>query len=668
MSEQNMGNNSSASKVKTPKKKGPLRTEAIIPFLIVVALTFTYFHFFFDLHLKKALEWGGYQALGAEVDIAHLETSFFKGTLRIQGVELTNAEKPTHNSVSIGDIRFGILWDALLRAKFVVDEMAVEQIKIDTPRKSPGRVKPPEPVKPGEGIGDKAEKLKDQALNKVEEKYDKNLLGDIAALLGGTSGDDQLGKIEASISSKARLKEMEADFAAKKSKWEEKIKTLPKPPEIQALSDRMAKVKIKDFKSPQELQNSIQEIDSILKEADAKYKLIQSTGGQLSSELQAFDKDLKDLDAMVKKDIADLEKRFKIPKLDAKSISQSIFYPYLAPYLAKFNRYKGLAEKYVPPKYLKKKDSEEPDSQVQPHPREDGITYEFGRPNSYPLAWIKRISISSQAGVGSDAGDVQGLITDITTNQSLINKPTVAKVSGNFPAQQVSGFKSEVIIDSRAQDSKISYTVDVGSYALTGQELVQSPDVQIAFAKASGGLSLKGELVALRNFKFNMQNKFTKVDYQIAAKEPVAQEIITAVFKGISEITLDAWGEGQLPEPNINLNSNLGPELQKGFEKQLQAKINEARAKLQAMIDETIGKEKAKFEAEVNKFRNQFEAEKAKVEAQINSEKQKGQAKTDQAKKDAENQAKKGVESEVKKALGNDGEKKLEDLKKKFGL
>ncbi len=666
MSEQN--NSKPTPAKKTPKKKGIIRTEAIIPFVLVVAIIYIYFHFFFDTHLKKAIEWGGYQALGAEINVGSLETSFFKGTIRIQNIQVTNAEKPSHNSFEIGDVRFGVLWDGLLRAKLVVEEMAVEQIKIDTVRKSPGKVKPPDPEKESASLSEKADALKDKALNKVEEKYDKNLLGDIAALLGGTSGEDQLGKLEGSLASKARLKELETEFQAKKTKWEEKIKTLPKPPEIQALGDRLSKVKIKDFKTPQELQTSVQEIDSILKEADAKYKLVQSTGGELSSELKAFDQDLKNLDAMVKQDIKDLESRFRIPKLDAKSISQSIFYPYMAPYIAKFNRAKELAEKYVPPKYLKKKGTEEVDQQVQPHPRADGITYEFGRPNSYPLVWVKKISISSQAGASADAGDVKGLVTDVTTNQSLIGKPTVARIDGNFPSHQVSGFKTEVIVDNRAADSKINYLVSVGSYALAGKELVQSPDVQIAFAKANGALNLKGELVALRNFKFSMDNKFTNVDYTIAAKEPALSEILTAVFKGIPMISLDAWGEGQLPEPNINLNSNLGPELAKGFERQIQAKINEAKVKLQAFIDESIGKEKAKFEAEVNKFRSQFEAEKAKVEAQINGEKAKGEAKVNQAKKDAENQAKKGLENEVKKALGKDGDKQIEDLKKKFGL
>lgn len=656
--------------VKKAKKKGPIRTEAVIPFLIVSVLTFVYFHFFFDLHLKKAMEFAGYQVLGAEVDIANLETSFFKGTFRAQGIEITNAEKPTHNMVAIGDVRFGVLWDGLLRARLVVEEMAVEQIEIDKPRKSPGRVKPPEPidVSADPNAPSALERAKDKAAGVVEKKYEQNVLGDLAALLGGTSGTDQLAKIEGSIPSKAKLQELEKEYKAKQAGWDAKIKSLPKTQEIQALGDRLGKVKTSNFKTPQELQTSLSEIDAILKEADAKYKVIESTGGELSSDLKQLDAEFKELDAMIKKDIKDLETRFRIPKLDAKSLSTSIFMSYLQPYINQFSRYKELAVKYAPPKFVKKNGKDEPTGpEFQPHPREKGMVYEFALKNSYPMFWVKKISISSQAGGSAYSGNLKGLVTDVTSNQMLVGKPTVAKLDGDFPAQQVTGFTSLISVDNRKPDSEIKYQFGVGGYAIDGKELVNSPDVQIAFKKAVGGLTSKGQLIGLRDFTFDLNNQFRNVEYNVGAKDGNVQSILQGVFAGLPNVSLDVDGKGVLPAIDLNINSNLGPELQKGFEKQIQKKIDEARAKLQAFIDETVGKEKAKLEGDFNKVKAQIDGEVKKVQNQIEAEKAKATGKTDQAKKDAENQAKKGVEDQVKKALGGDGEKKLDDLKKQFG-
>jgi uncharacterized protein (TIGR03545 family) len=656
---------------KPKKKKGIIRTEAVVPFLIVTALTFIYFHFFFDLHLKKAFEYAGYQLLGAEVDIDKVETSFFKGTFEVRGIQLTNSEKPTHNMVQIGDIRFGVLWDGLLRARLVVDEMAAEQIQIDVPRKHPGKVKPVEPPKPEEASSDgkpsALDKAKDKALGTVESKFNNNALGDIAAILGGTSSTDQIGKIEGSLASKARLKEIEADYQAKQKKWQEMAQSLPKGPEIQALGDRLGKVKTKDFKSPQEVQQSLQEIDAILKEADAKYKNVQTTGAQLNTDIQAFNQNLKDLDTMVKNDIKDLETRFKLPSLDAKSLSQSIFYPYLAPYLAKFTRYKDLVHKYAPPNLMKKDKKDEP-AAIQPRPRAKGIVYEFIRTKSYPMFWIKRISISSKAGPGAHSGDLKGLITDVTSNQLLVGKPTVAKIEGSVPDMQVSDFLGQLTIDNRQEQLHLNYDFKVGSYALDGRELVQSPDVQVGFKKANGSLTSQGELIGLNNFSFSLSNQFKNVDFAVTAKNSTVEEIVKAAFASLPAITVNADGHGSLPAIALNVNSNLGPELTKGFEKQLQAKLADARAKLQAYVDEQVGKEKAKFETEFNKSKSQVEGEVKKVQDQLNAEKSKAEAKVTQAKKDGENQARKGVEDQVKKAIGPDGDKKLDDLKKRFGF
>ncbi|PIS10334.1 MAG: TIGR03545 family protein [Bdellovibrio sp. CG10_big_fil_rev_8_21_14_0_10_47_8] len=655
---------------KKKKEKGPIRTEAVVPFLIVVLVTFLYFHFLFDTHLRKAIEFAGYQIMGAEVDVARLETSFFKGTIRIQGVEVTNSEKPSFNVVSIGDIRFGVLWDGLLRARLIVQEMAVEQIEIGQPRKTPGRVKPPEPPKkPGESALEKeANKLKDKALDKVEKNYDQNVLGDVAAMLGGTSSQDQFDKIQANLPSQALLKSLETEFQGKQKLWEEKLKSLPQAQEIQAIGDRLGKVKVRDFKTPQEVQQSLQQIDAILKDADSKVKLIQATGGELDSDIKKFDAGMKELDAMVKKDIQDLESRFRLPKLDAKSLSRSLFYPYLAPYLNKFNKYKGIVEKYAPPKLLKKKGSEEADTQVQPHPREKGIAYEFGRPNSYPLFWVKKISVSSQAGSTPGAGNMKGLVTDVTSNQTLVGKPTVLTLEGDFPSDEVHGFKTQATIDNRTPPLRASYKFSVDSYPIQGRDLIQSNDANISFKKATGSMNSTGQLIGLSNFSFELNNQIRNIDYQIQAPNPTVDEILKAVFTGVPVVTVDASGQGDLPNLSMSINSNLGPELQRGFEKQIQKKIDEARAKLQAFINEKIGKEKAKFEGEVNKTKSQVEGQVKKAQDQINSEKSKGEAKSNQAKKDAENNAKKGVEDQVKKALGPDGDKKLDDLKKRFGL
>lgn len=649
------------NQIKSVKPKGPIRWEAIIPFTIVVALVWAYFHFFFDLHLRKGLEFGGYHALGAEVNIRSLETSFWKANLRIQGVELTDSENPSTNMLEIGDIRFGMLWDGLLRAKVIVNEMATEGIKISSPRKSPGKVKPVTPEeasKPG-FLETEGEKLKNKALDQTKKEYEDNVLGDLASMLSGSSGQDQLGKIEGTLVSKQKMQEIEKAFKEKSKAWDERFKTLPQAKEIQAIGDKLGKIKTKDFKSPQELQESLQQFDSVIKEADQKYKQIQTAGTDLNSDYKNLEQGLKDLDAMVKKDIQDLESRFKIPKLDAKSISQSLFRPYIQPYLVKFDKYKGLIDKYMPPN-LKKKGNQDPEVAIQPRPRAKGVSYEFGRPNSYPLVWIKKVSISSQAGATPDSGSIAGQILDITTNQVLTGKPTVAKVTGDFPAQEVKDFKLNLSLDNTKVLSEVLFDFGVGSYPVNGRSVVQSPDVDLSFEKAAANLTANGSLVGLKDVKFKLANNLNQVKFNVSSKNEILAQMLKGIFDEIPTVTLNADVSGTLPQFKADISSNLGPEIQKGFEKQVQKKIDEARAKIQTFVNDSIGKEKAKLEAEIAKFKAQFDGQLKKVQDQLNAQKAQAESKVNESKKDAENKAKGAVEKEAKKAV--------DDLKKKLGF
>lgn len=638
------------------KNKGPIRWEAIIPFTIICALIGAYFHFFFDSHLRRSMEWVGYNAIGAEVNIRKIETSFFNASLHIQGIELTDAEKPTHNSLEIGNIHFSLIWDALLRAKVAINEATIEQIAFGTTRKHLGKVKPPEPVSNEPGM---AEKIKEQALKEAQEQAGENVLGDIIAMLSGSDSNTQLQKLQASLPSKSLLENFEKNLKTKQQAWDQRLKTLPQGKDIQAIGKRLENIKTKDFKTPQELQNSLQELDQVIKEGDGMYKQAQSVADDLGKDLKALEAEYKVIEAQVKADIKTLEQHFRIPSLDAAAITKAVFNHYLQPYKAKFYRYKSMADKYLPPNLIKKSDEKE-EVALQPHPREKGISYEFGRPNAYPLFWIKRAAVSSQAGVTPEAGNIKGEILNVTSNQRTIGKPTEVKISGDFPAHEITGFLTHITLDNRKAESEVGYQIQVASYPVSGKELVQSPDVTIAFAKATGSFDVTGTLVGLKNITLNMQNAFKSIDYKVSSTNEIAGEILKNVFSAIPTVTLTADAKGTIPDVPISINSNLGPELQKGFEKQIQAKIDEARKRIQAIIDEEIGKQKAKIENQLNQLKGQLEQEVKKAEAQLNEKKKQAEGQIEQAKKDAETQGRKQLEKE--------GQKAIDDLKKKFGL
>ena len=642
------------------KSPGPIRWNAIIPFLIVCLLFYAYFYFFFDLHMRKALEWGGYKALGSELNIGEFKSSFIHGSVRMTKIELTDSAEPDYNSIELGDIRFDVNWDALVRLKFVVEEIAVEGVQFKSKRDHPGKVAPPPPPSNEPGF---AQQLEGKVLNKLEKDNQSNVLGDVSQFLKSGNFDAQIKNLEGQMASKKLLEDMNAKWAEKKIEWDSKIKALPTSQELNALKARFEKIKTKDFKTPQELQASLQELDSVVKEVDAKNRQVQDTKSQLEADLKGLDQDYKNIDAQVKKDIDTLKSKFKIPKIDAASFAKALFMDYLKPITRKIDHYKELAEKYLPPKYARMVKGEKTpleDDTIQPHPRANGYTYEFPIKNGYPLFWIQKIKISSVSNAQADFGDFKGLVTDITSNQRQIGKPTILDLKGDFKKMNVLGITAHAELNNTQPEAVIKFSAGVGSYILNNLELMKSKDGQITIPTSNTSMAATGEVIGFKHYDLKLKNQFNNVNFNVATADKTVSEILSQTLSAVKSFDLEASAKGPLNDLAIEIQSSLGADLQRSFENLLKGKIEEANKQLQASINNEIGKLKSDLQKQTDALKNQAQGEINKVQAQVDAQKKIGEEKINTAKKDTENQAKGKLEQE--------GQKKIDDLKKQLGF
>jgi uncharacterized protein (TIGR03545 family) len=649
---------------KIKKPQGPIRWNAIVPFIILCALFYIYFFFFFDLHVKKGLEWGAYKALGVEVNVGEFKSSFLKGNVRISKIQMTDSLQPNFNAIELGDIRFDLNWDALLRLKFVIEEIAVEGVQFMSKRAFPGKVAPPEPPAVNEGPGFVAQ-LQDKALNKLDNDNKTNVLSDVSAFMKTGKFDEQIKNLESQMASKKLLEEMNAKWSQKKTEWDLKIKSLPSGQELNNLKDRFSKIKYKDFKTPQELEASLKEIDSVVKEVDSKSKQIQEVKTQLEADIKGLDQDYKNLDIQIKKDIDTLKSRFKIPKIDAASFAKALFMDYLGPVMQKVDRYKKLAEKYLPPKYAKmvkgeKVPVEKPDDSIKPHVRANGVTYEFPIVNGYPLFWIQKVKISSTSNSQTDYGDFKGLISNITSNQMQINKPTTIDIKGDFKSMNVSGIKFYAELNNTKPESVVKFNLGINSYILSNLDLMKSNDGEISIPSSNTSVVASGEVVDFKRYDLRFKNEFNNVDFKVSTPDKTVTEVLTQTLGVIKKFNLEVTAKGEIKDLNIDIRSSLGDDLQKSFENLLKAKIADANEKLQKSINDEIGKLKAQVQAQTDAIRNQAQGEINKAQSQLNEQKKLADDKVAQEKKDFENQAKNKVQGDAQKAL--------DDMKKKFGF
>jgi len=585
---------------KPVKKQGPIRVEAVVPMLVVVGLIVLYFSLFFDAHLRRGLEYGATQANGAEVNIGRLQTSVFKASMLIGDVQMTDPLQPQRNRVQIGEVRFGMLWDALLRGKVVIDEATIEDVQIDTPRKQAGKVLPPPPMQSGPSASDKM-------LATMKEEFSGNVVGDLAAIAAGANPSEQLQQIGGDLKSDAYLAELQRSMDETEQQWKTRMAALPRGEDFGALRTRLGNVKVKDVKDVAQLQAAVKELQAIRDEFEAKSKPIGEAGTGLTGDLKGLQTSFAGLDDVVREDVRGLQARMKLPTLDAHTLSRALFGMDVLNKVQQARGYMEQARQYMPAKGAQQ--------QAKPVPRNihKGRDYAFGHPRGYPAFWLRRALVTSRLPGGQG---LSGEIRDAATDQGLVGRPMVATLKGDFPQQGVSGIKAELVIDHTTQEPVERMELSAARYGVAGRSLVNSPNVTLGFAQAVASASLTAELRG-EQVKMQVSNQFRDVAFETTAQSPVVREMMQASLAGLKTVRMDAGVRGTWGDLDWNLSTNLGDALARGMKRYLQEKMDEARKRIQAQVDQRIAAQRQKLIARRGELESRLRSSLAEKQAQV---------------------------------------------------
>jgi len=626
------------------KKQGPIRFEAIIPLAIVIGLVAIYFSLFFDTHLRRGLEYAATQANGAEVNIGKLDTSIWHASVVVGEISMTNPELPAKNRVQIGSINFRMLWDALLRGKVVIDEASINDVQIDTPRKSAGRVLPVKQSADGEGYGDKA-------LAQMKQQFSGNVLGDLAAIASGAGAKEQLADIGSELRSSAQITEMQKSLDEKKQQWQTRMAAMPKAEEFSVLQQRLTNVKLDNLQDVTQIQASLKELDSIRNDFDAKRKAVSDTGTAINGELGSFKGSLSGLDNMVKEDVRNLQARMHLPSLDTGTLSRALFGMDVLGKVQQARGYMDQARSHMPAKSENK-------NPVPVHQRTKGRDYVFGRTNSYPRFWLRKALISSTLSGG--ASDLSGQILDVTTNPAMVGRPMVATIKGNFPQQGISGIKAELVIDHTTSVPVERLQMEVGRYDVAARSLVSSPSVELGISKAEGSAKFAAELRD-NNVDVHMTNHFSKVSFETKAQSDVVMEMMKASLAGLDAVNLDARVNGTWSSLNWQLSTNLADALVRGMQRYLQGKMDESRARIEALVNGKIAEQRKLLYSRQADLESNIKSSLAEHQAQID----KLRAELDTARNKLEERKKALVGTQQQK-LKQGSDKLLDKLRNRF--
>lgn len=121
--------------------KSPLiRKGRVVAAVVILAVLAVVGIIFLDPLVKPGLEKSIAAVNGAEVNIAKADLSLRSGRLVIEGLEVTDADRPTHNLFQAEKIVMDVDIAAILTRRLVMDLVECDAMRMDTERGTPGEV------------------------------------------------------------------------------------------------------------------------------------------------------------------------------------------------------------------------------------------------------------------------------------------------------------------------------------------------------------------------------------------------------------------------------------------------------------------------------------------------------------------------------------------------
>lgn len=544
-----------------------IRWKAVIPLTILASLWSVFTLFFMDALIKRAIEKWGSRAVGAQVTVGSVDFSLRKSRAIIQNVAVANPGQPMRNAVAFKRAQFGFDLETLLQKKLHIQELSLEGLRFNEPRKQSGAiVKKVEPRKENTAFAKVKSSLKvPNFAKKSIPNFDSKMLQNV------------------DLTALRNLEKKKTEYQDLADSWQKKINELDFNSEIQQSQKLIADAQKISFSSPQDVLGAkalLEEAQTLQSNLAKKRTTIETLEKQLRSDLSSQ----KELQQLIKnwkeQDVASILQSVGLPDLSANSIAQTLFGPVWVDRIGQAQHWISLARKVMPPPNPK---------EVKPIPpaRRKGIDVTFPGRKNLPKLWIEKILISGTA--LEENADWRGEVQHITSNQPLLGRATtlnLALKNANATTVQLNGILNHV--QTPPQDS---ITIQADAIPLSNFIEINEAGVRIAAGQANATMQLK-----FIGDDFVILSKITAHGVRWASDDAngAAGRFLFNLLNQFSTFTVDVKGEQKAEEFQFNVSSSLDQQLGEAVKKALGQEVAALRAQVEQQVNERINVEQSK--------------------------------------------------------------------------
>ncbi|HOW84791.1 MAG TPA: TIGR03545 family protein [Candidatus Aminicenantes bacterium] len=556
---------------KERKRSGLVRWQGIAVFFAVCALLAAFWLLFLNGLTERAVEKTGAAIVGAEVDLDAARVSLSPLGVTLSRLQVTNPNAPATNIFEAGRISFHMDGPNALRHKIIVDEMRVEGVKLNSPRRTPGFVAKSE----GPSVVQQLMELPSFVIPNVKEVFEEEKAG-LPSLQLITGAVDR--------SEKAR------------AKWDGKVKEL----KAAADPDKYQKMyeELKARKGKASLGNILggaKDVVALQKQVRADLKVIASAKDEFSADAGALRQIVTDAPGLVAGDARKLIEKYSLTSSGLANISRLLFGGKIAGQVSSALRWNDRLAPLIDriKTQVKGKDVVKP-------LRAKGMDVRFREDNPLPDFLARLVSVS----ISLPAGDFAGRIENLTPDQDILGRPLKFRFSG----ENLKGLKSaliEGVFDrTRPATRKDVLDIRVRGFRASGLTLSTSQALPVTMTEGLVDLDVgatleKGTISAriaagLRGIRLAVEQK--------AARQGLAGRVDAAIrtaLLSVSNLNVSAEVTGAEDNFDVKVRSDIDDLLKNAVGAVVRDQMAGLERDLKAAISDRISEPLAKLGAGV---------------------------------------------------------------------
>ncbi len=515
-----------------------IRWQGLTAFVIVAAVFGGFWFFLADGIVKRLIEKYGTNAIGAKVELGDLDLSLFPAGLDLKQLQVTNPDSPMINALEINHASFTVEPLNFLRRKVIIKEMTLDSIRFGTQRKTSGAIKGKRELKKAKEVREKG---------KVPAAI-KSPCG-IMSLPSFKIPDVKKILHTEQLQSMGIINSLQKDTQEKKIKWEAALNNLAGEKQFEDYRDRINKLKSGKKKGISSILGSASELSTLQKDIMRDINKIKNAHSNLKDEVASLKSRIGEVKEAQLQDVMRLKQKYTLSPRGLKHLSKSIFGSRLCEIVQKAGIWYEKLKPVIEKSYKKEKDHEG----IKPH-RSKGANVRFKEYKPLPDFLIRK----AKARVNLHAGEITGLIQDITPDQDILGLP----LKFRFKGEKLKGLESidlhGILNHVLKAQSKDTARLTVKGYEVKNITLSGIDTFPLALNHARANMKIDA-MFKDEKIKANLISEFDSVSFRAWSSEEASQikKTLMSSLSDISRFSVNAKVSGTSSNYTIDLTSDL---------------------------------------------------------------------------------------------------------------